>query len=137
MNDILVLYYSRQGSTAALARQVCRGIESIAGMHARLRTVPSLTTTTERVEPAVPNDGPPYATHEDLAACSGLILRRPNPLGHNAAPFEVLFGRHERAVARRSAVRQTRGRLHLHSNLTRRAGIDLAVDDAAPAPSRH
>ena len=46
MNEILVLYYSRQGSTAALARQVCRGVEMVAGMQARLRTVPPITTTT-------------------------------------------------------------------------------------------
>ena len=56
MNEILVLYYSRQDSTAALARQVCRGVESVAGMQARLRTVPQLTTTiAERVDPTVPD----------------------------------------------------------------------------------
>ncbi len=91
MNEILVLYYSRQGSTAALARQVCRGVESIAGMHARLRTVPSLTTSTERIEPAVPNDGPPYATHEELAACSGLILGSPTRFGNMAAPLKFFL----------------------------------------------
>jgi NAD(P)H dehydrogenase (quinone) len=91
MNQILVLYYSRQGSTAALARQVCRGVESIAGVHATLRTVPSLTTTTERVAPPVPNDGPPYATHEDLAACSGLILGSPTRFGNMAAPLKFFL----------------------------------------------
>ena len=91
MNEILVLYYSRQGSTAALARYVCRGVESIAGMHARLRTVPSVTTTTERVEPAVPNDGPPYAAHEDLEACGGLILGSPTRFGNMAAPLKFFL----------------------------------------------
>ena len=29
--EILVVYYSRHGSTARLARQICRGVESVAG----------------------------------------------------------------------------------------------------------
>ncbi len=91
MNEILVLYYSRQGSTAALARQVCRGIEMIAGMQARLRTVPPLTTTNERVDPDVPNDGPPYATHDDLVACRGLILGSPTRFGNMAAPLKFFL----------------------------------------------
>jgi len=91
MNEILVLYYSRQGSTAALARQVCRGVEAVAGMQARLRTVPPLTTTTERADPSVPNEGPPYAAHEDLVACDGLILGSPTRFGNMAAPLKYFF----------------------------------------------
>ncbi|MEK7861647.1 MAG: NAD(P)H-quinone oxidoreductase, partial [Chloroflexota bacterium] len=49
MTDILVLYYSRHGTTAELARQVARGIEAVAGAQARLRTVPSLTATAPEV----------------------------------------------------------------------------------------
>ena len=88
MHDILVLYYSRQGSTAALARQVARGVESVGGMRARLRTVPPLTTSTERLDPAVPDDGPPYATHEDLESCCGLVLGSPTRFGNMAAPLK-------------------------------------------------
>jgi NAD(P)H dehydrogenase (quinone) len=88
MSDILVLYYSRQGSTAALARQVARGVESIEGMRARLRTVPPVTSTTERLDPAVPDEGPPYATHEDLRECAGLILGSPTRFGNMAAPLK-------------------------------------------------
>jgi NAD(P)H dehydrogenase (quinone) len=92
MNEILVLYYSRQGSTAALARQVCRGVESVAGMQARLRTVPPLTTTiAERVDPAVPNEGPPYATYDDLVACRGLVLGSPTRFGNMAAPMKFFL----------------------------------------------
>lgn len=91
MGEILVLYYSRQGSTAALARQVCRGVESIAGMQAKLRTVPSITATTERLDPAVPEEGPPYATHEDLAACDGLVLGSPTRFGNMAAPLKFFL----------------------------------------------
>jgi len=91
MNEILVLYYSRQGSTAALARQVCRGVETIAGMQARLRTVPPLTVTTERPDPPVPNEGPPYATHEDLIQSCGLILGSPTRFGNMAAPLKFFL----------------------------------------------
>jgi NAD(P)H dehydrogenase (quinone) len=88
MPEILVLYYSRQGSTAALARQICRGVETVAGMSARLRTVAPISTTTERSDPTVPDDGPPYASHQDLESCSGLILGSPTRFGNMAAPLK-------------------------------------------------
>lgn len=88
MHEILVLYYSRQGSTAALARQVCRGVDGVAGMRARLRTVAPLSTSIERLDPAVPDDGPPYASHDDLAACCGLVLGSPTRFGNMAAPMK-------------------------------------------------
>jgi NAD(P)H dehydrogenase (quinone) len=88
MNDILILYYSRQGSTAALARQICRGVESVAGMRARLRTVPPVAATTGQLDPAVPEDGAPYATHADLVECQGLILGSPTRFGNMAAPLK-------------------------------------------------
>src|SRR5260370_2953565 len=91
MNEILVLYYSRQGSTAALARQVCRGVETVPGMQARLRTVAPVTATTERIDPSVPNEGPPYATHDDLVQCCGLILGSPTRFGNMAAPVKFFF----------------------------------------------
>jgi NAD(P)H dehydrogenase (quinone) len=86
MHEILVLYYSRQGSTAALARQVCRGIEAVAGMQARLRTVAAISTN--GAVASVPDEGPPYATHEDLIECSGLILGSPTRFGNMAAPLK-------------------------------------------------
>src|SRR5580693_8757503 len=91
MNEILVLYYSRQGSAAALARQVCRGVEAVPGMHARLRTVAPVAASTERLDPAVPNEGPPYATHEDLVQCCGLILGSPTRFGNMAAPVKFFL----------------------------------------------
>jgi NAD(P)H dehydrogenase (quinone) len=91
MNEILVLYYSRQGSTAALARQICRGVEAVPGMQARLRTVAPITTTTQRLDPPVPDEGPPYATHEDLVECSGLILGSPTRFGNMAAPLKYFL----------------------------------------------
>src|SRR5262245_31116737 len=74
MAEILVLFYSRKGSTAELARQVCRGIESVAGAKARLRTVPPVATVIDQPQAPVPADGPPYATHDDLRECDGLVL---------------------------------------------------------------
>jgi NAD(P)H dehydrogenase (quinone) len=91
MNEILVLYYSRQGSTAALARQVCRGVETVPGMQARLRTVPPVAATTERQDPPVPDEGPPYATHDDLVQCCGLVLGSPTRFGNMAAPVKFFL----------------------------------------------
>ncbi len=88
MHEILVLYYSRQGSTAALARQICRGVETVAGMRARLRTVAALTTTIESPQPQVPDEGPPYATHDDLESCCGLVMGSPTRFGNMAAPLK-------------------------------------------------
>ena len=53
MTEILVLYYSRKGSTAELARQVCRGIESVAGVTSKLRTVPAVSAENEGEKPPV------------------------------------------------------------------------------------
>jgi NAD(P)H dehydrogenase (quinone) len=91
MSEILVLYYSRQGSTAALARQVCRGVEAVAGMQARLRTVAPVSATTDQVDPSVPNEGPPYATHDDLLQCCGLLLGSPTRFGNMAAPLKFFL----------------------------------------------
>jgi NAD(P)H dehydrogenase (quinone) len=91
MNEILVLYYSRQGSTAALARQVCRGVETVAGMQARLRTVAPVAATTERLDRSVPDEGPPYATHDDLVQCCGLVLGSPTRFGNMAAPLKFFL----------------------------------------------
>ena len=66
MSFILVLYYSRDGATAEMARQVARGVES-GGLEARLRTVPAVSTVCEAVEDRIPAGGAPYADHEDLA----------------------------------------------------------------------
>src|SRR6202140_3158796 len=91
MNEILVLYYSRQGSTAALARQICRGVETVSGMQARLRTVAPVAVSTERSDPPVPDEGPPYATHDDLVQCCGLILGSPTRFGNMAAPVKFFL----------------------------------------------
>jgi len=87
MTDILVLYFSRHGTTAELARHVARGIESVAGMGARIRTVPVPGAPAA----AVPSDGAPYATHEDLKDCAGLVLGSPVRFGNMASPLMAFF----------------------------------------------
>jgi len=88
MNDILVLYYSRSGHTAQLARLIARGIEEVPGAHARLRQVPPVAPVTETAQPPVPDDGAPYVTKQDLAECSGLALGSPTRFGNMAAPLK-------------------------------------------------
>jgi NAD(P)H dehydrogenase (quinone) len=89
--EILVLFYSRKGATAELARQVCRGVESVAGARARLRTVPAVASVVEAPQPAVPAEGPPYATHEDLRECDGLVMGSPTRFGNMAAPLKFFL----------------------------------------------
>ncbi|MBC7983775.1 MAG: NAD(P)H:quinone oxidoreductase [Candidatus Obscuribacterales bacterium] len=91
MNEILVLFYSRHGSTAELARQVCRGVESVNGFSARLRTVPAVTSVVDVPAPTVPDTGPPYVTHDDLHSCDGLILGSPTRFGNMAAPLKYFL----------------------------------------------
>ena len=88
MPDILVLYYSRHGSVANLAAQVCRGINSVDGAAARLRTVPPVTAENGPRLPEVPTDGPPYASSADLSGCAGLVLGSPTRFGNMAAPLK-------------------------------------------------
>jgi NAD(P)H dehydrogenase (quinone) len=89
--EILVLYYSRYGATAEMARQVCRGVESVNGVHARLRTVPAVSPVTEAVEDSIPESGPPYASHDDLRECAGMIFGSPTRFGNMAAPLKYFF----------------------------------------------
>jgi NAD(P)H dehydrogenase (quinone) len=88
MHEILVLYYSRHGSVAALAAQVARGINGVDGATAKLRTVPPVVAGTAGSLPAVPDSGAPYATLADLGSCAGLVLGSPTRFGNMAAPLK-------------------------------------------------
>lgn len=89
--EVLVLYYSRYGATKALAREVCHGIDSVKDMAARLRTIPPVSTVSEAVEDPIPEDGPPYATADDLKECAGLVMGSPTRFGNMAAPLKYFL----------------------------------------------
>ena len=91
MTEILVVYYSRSGSTAAMARQVCRGVESVRGAQARLRSVPPVAAVTAVAAPPVPEEGAPYVESRDLRECAGLILGSPTRFGNMAAPLKYFL----------------------------------------------
>jgi NAD(P)H dehydrogenase (quinone) len=86
--EILVLYYSPGGTTAEMANVIARGVEEVDGVQARLRTVPNVSSTTEQTEPAIPDDGPLYATIDDLVECDGLILGCPTHFGNMPAAMK-------------------------------------------------
>lgn len=91
MADILVLYYSRYGSVAQMAQHIAHGIEKVNGMHARIRTVPAVSTVCEAVEDDIPASGPPYAMLDDLQDCAGLALGSPTRFGNMAAALKYFW----------------------------------------------
>jgi NAD(P)H dehydrogenase (quinone) len=91
MPEILVLYYSHRGSVRALAERIARGIESVPGVQARMRTVPRVSTVCEASAPAVPEHGAPYAELSDLAECAALALGSPVRFGNMAAPMKYFW----------------------------------------------
>lgn len=91
MSDILVLYYSRKGSTAEMATLIARGIEEVPGAQARLRTVPPVSTVCEATADDIPAEGAPYVSHTDLRECAGLILGSPTRFGNMAAPLKYFI----------------------------------------------
>jgi NAD(P)H dehydrogenase (quinone) len=86
-----VLYYSRHGATFAMAQQIARGVEQIAGIEARLRTVPSVSPTNEASAPTIPDSGAIYCSEDDLKHCAGLILGSPTRFGNMAAPLKYFL----------------------------------------------
>ncbi len=88
MTEILVVYYSRNGKTAQLARLVARGVEEVTGVAARLRSVPPVAPVTETAAPPEPDAGAPYATLDDLRECAGLVIGSPTRFGNMAAPLK-------------------------------------------------
>jgi len=87
---ILVLYYSRHGATAEMARHIARGVE-MHGVEARLRTVPAVSADCEAVSDSIPAQGAPYASLDDLKNCAGLALGSPTRFGNMAAPLKYFL----------------------------------------------
>lgn len=88
---ILVLYYSYHGNTAAMARFIARGVESVHDIEAKIRTVPSVSVDTASTSPEVPQSGAVYATLEDLKNCAGLALGSPTRFGNMAAALKYFL----------------------------------------------
>ncbi len=91
MTELLVLYYSRHGSVANMATQIAHGIEMVDGCRARIRTVPAVSSDCESVKSDIPEQGPPYATKQDLVECDGLALGSPTRFGNMAAPLKYFL----------------------------------------------
>lgn len=88
---ILVLYYSRYGATAEMASLVARGVESVSGMGARLRTVPEVSPVIDAPQNPIPDEGPLYCEMDDLSHCAGLVLGSPTRFGNMAAPMKYFL----------------------------------------------
>jgi len=91
MAEILILYYSPGGTTAEMANIIARGVEEIDGAQARIRTVPDVSPTTEQTEPAIPENGPLYASTDDLLECDALILGCPTHYGNMPAAMKYFI----------------------------------------------
>ncbi|WP_028455018.1 NAD(P)H:quinone oxidoreductase [Chitinilyticum litopenaei] len=91
MVELLVLYYSTHGATRQMAQLIARGIESVPGATARLRTVPRISTVCEATEPGIPDSGAPYVEIRDLQECAGLALGSPTRYGNMAAPMKYFW----------------------------------------------
>ena len=91
MAEVLVLYYSATGSVRTLAQAVARGVESVEGMRARVRTVPKVAPVVEHAAPAVPSEGAPYVEPRDLEECTALALGSPTRFGNMAAPLKYFI----------------------------------------------
>jgi len=91
MSDILILYYSRYGAIADMARHIARGVNSVEGIDARLRTVPAISAVCEATADTIPTRGDPYASVEDLQQCVGLALGSPTRFGNMAAPLKYFI----------------------------------------------
>lgn len=89
--EILVLYYSRGGAVREMAQLIARGIESVQGANARLRTVPNISANCEATEPEIPTTGDPYVELSDLEDCAGLALGSPTRFGNMAAPMKYFL----------------------------------------------
>ncbi len=91
MANILVLYYSRNGSVAQLARLLARGVESVSGCNAVLRTVPPVSTVCEATEETIPDEGDLYVSMDDINNCDGLLMGSPTRFGNMAAPLKYFL----------------------------------------------
>ncbi|MGN0937681.1 MULTISPECIES: NAD(P)H:quinone oxidoreductase [unclassified Acinetobacter] len=87
---VLVLYYSKYGSTREMAHLIANGIEA-SGMAVKIRTVPNLSAVVTDVQPSIPAEGDIYCSLDDLAHCSGLALGSPTRFGNMASEMKYFW----------------------------------------------
>ncbi len=88
---ILILYYSGSGGTKNLALHIARGVDQVDGIEPQIRTVPDVSTTTQRTQQPVPDEGAIYCSKEELAGCAGLALGSATRFGNIAAPLKYFL----------------------------------------------
>jgi NAD(P)H dehydrogenase (quinone) len=91
MTEILVLYYSQGGALKEMAQLIARGVESVSGAKARIRSVPKVSANCEATEPDLPKSGAPYVELDDLVECGGIALGSPTRFGNMAAPMKYFL----------------------------------------------
>lgn len=91
MTSILILFFSRHGSTAEMANHIARGVESVDGCEAIIRTVPDVSAVCEKTAPSIPAEGAIYATLDDLRNCAGLAMGSPTHFGNMASPLKYFL----------------------------------------------
>lgn len=91
MTTVLILYYSQGGAVKQMAQLIARGVESVAGVQAKVRTVPKVSASCEATEPEIPASGAPYASLQDLEDCDALALGSPTRFGNMAAPLKYFL----------------------------------------------
>lgn len=89
--SILVLYYSRHGSTRRLAELIAQGVESVSNCDARIRTVPAISPVSEATADAIPESGAPFVELADLRECAGLALGSPTRFGNMASAMKYFW----------------------------------------------
>lgn len=97
MTTIIVLYYSRDGSTRRMANQISRGVTSVTGCEAMVRTVAEIPRTTKTIDqeqqPGASDErvDSPIITKDELRNADGLIVGSPTRFGNMAAPLKHFF----------------------------------------------
>ncbi|QIO06950.1 NAD(P)H:quinone oxidoreductase [Acinetobacter shaoyimingii] len=87
---VLVLYYSKYGSTKEMAHLIADGVEA-AGLTAKIRTVPNISSVVAVAEPSIPEEGDIYCTLDDLQNCAGLALGSPTRFGNMASEMKYFW----------------------------------------------
>jgi len=90
MINIVVLIYSRKGSTLQLAEEVCKGINSVNEVKAKLRRVDELKQAQQQ-RMLEKYEKVQVITKKDITDCHGLILGSPTRFGNMAGELKYFI----------------------------------------------